>query len=239
MSHKNKCQIFFQSNMCSVWDDVMDELFGVFLRQRSHSWHSVKNLTLASLHVQISSFETTVSVNLYLGSTLKSLRWQLSHESFSSWIMPISWCPCLSAWRFSADRRAHPSACPVQLVCRTSLHCFSDSHALPSACPIWSVYRISLSYSSDWCLRHLRFLPADLRLFSSSQDVDTAFAAAVIALALVTTMIQPESLLMQRTEECRENVCPRDFAMLIWCEYFWGAKHRGESLCVDVHQAKE
>ena len=66
----------------------------------------------------------------------------------------------------------------------------SDRHAHPSACPVRSVCRISLRCSADWRSRHLRFLAADLHLFSFSQDLYTAFAAAVIAHALVAIMIQ-------------------------------------------------
>jgi hypothetical protein len=65
--------------------------------------------------------------------------------------------------------------------------------------------RISLRRSSDWHLRHSRVLAADLRLFSFSRDVDTAFAAALLALALVITMIQTyKTPLLQRSvaEEC-------------------------------------
>jgi hypothetical protein len=79
--------------------------------------------------------------------------------------------------RRSADRLAGPSACPVQWVCRISLRRFSDRHACPSACPVRSVCRISLHCSADWRSRHLRFLAADLHLFSFSRDLYTAFAA--------------------------------------------------------------
>ncbi len=84
----------------------------------------------------------------------------------------LRWCVPFSACCYSADRRAHPSACPVRLVCHISLcgsddrhahssacliwlvfhislHCFSDRHACPSACPVRSVCHISLSHSSD------------------------------------------------------------------------------------------
>ncbi len=58
---------------------------------------------------------------------------------------------------------------------------------------------------------HLRFLAADLRLFSFSRDIDTAFAAAVIAPALVTTMIQTESLLLLRSDVAEEEGMPKRF----------------------------
>jgi len=48
----------------------------------------------------------------------------------------------------------------------------------------------SLRCSADWHSCHLRFLAADLHLFSFSRDLYTAFAAAVIAPALVIAMIQ-------------------------------------------------
>ncbi len=76
---------------------------------------------------------------------------------------------------------------------RTPLHAPSDHQTIRSVC------RISLRRSSDWLLRHSRFLAADLRLFSLSQDVDAAFAAAIIAPALVITMLQTESSLLQRS----------------------------------------
>ena len=51
-------------------------------------------------------------------------------------------------------RRAHPSACPVRLVCRISLCRSADRLACPSACPIQWVFCISLCRFSDrhaWC----------------------------------------------------------------------------------------
>ncbi len=103
-------------------------------------------------------------------------------------------CPvrsvCHISLRCSSDRHARPSACPVRLVCRISLRHSSDRHARPSACPVRSVCRVSLCRSADWRSRHFRVLAADLRLFSLSQDFDTAFAAAMIAPALVTAMKQ-------------------------------------------------
>ena len=51
-------------------------------------------------------------------------------------------------------RRAHPSACPVRLVCRISLCRFADRLACPSACPIQWVFCILLCRFSDihaWC----------------------------------------------------------------------------------------
>ena len=127
-------------------------------------------------------------------------------------------CPlqlvCRISLRHSTDRHARPSACHVQSVCRFLLRCFSDRHtcpsaccmprqiglpislrcssdrhAHPSACPIRSLCRILLNRSFDWHSRHLHVLAADLRLFSFSRDFDTAFAAAVIAPALVIAMI--------------------------------------------------
>jgi hypothetical protein len=62
-------------------------------------------------------------------------------------------CPvqlvCRISLRRSSDRHACPSACPVQSVCLISLRCFSDRHACPSACPVRLVCRISLRRSSD------------------------------------------------------------------------------------------
>jgi len=49
----------------------------------------------------------------------------------------------------SSDRRACPSACPVQLVCRISLCHSTDRHARPSACPVQSVCRFLLRHFSD------------------------------------------------------------------------------------------
>ncbi len=62
---------------------------------------------------------------------------------------------------------------------RAPLHAPSDSSAVSHFCR-----------SADWSSRHLRVLAADLRLFSFSQDFDTAFAAAVMAPALIPAMIQ-------------------------------------------------
>ena len=56
---------------------------------------------------------------------------------------------CAILYMLLLDRRARPSACPVQLVCPISLRCFSDRHACPSECPVRSVCRISLRRSSD------------------------------------------------------------------------------------------
>jgi len=131
---------------------------------------------------------------------------------------PVQWVCRISLRRFS-DRHACPSACPVRSVCRISLRRSSDRHARPSACPVRSVCRISLCRSADWRSRHLRFLAADLRLFSFSRDFDTAFAAAVIAPALVITMIQTESSLLQRSvaeEDCMpKRFCNDDMVWLI------------------------
>jgi hypothetical protein len=44
----------------------------------------------------------------------------------------------------SADRLACPSACLIQWVCCISLCRFSDRHACPSACPVRLFCRISL-----------------------------------------------------------------------------------------------
>ncbi len=247
MSHKNEGQMFFPIKhvlllrWCHGW--IIWSLLKVtftFLTQCENitGSYTCRDSTLASLHVRISLFETTVNVNLYLGSTLISLQWQLSHESFSSWITPISWCARLFACH-SSDKRANPCAWIVQSVCRVSLCCSSDRHlhpsvgpirsvccvsqccssdrhahlsscsvwlvcrislchssdrpACPSACPVRLVCRISLRCSADWCSCHLCVLAAVLHLLSFSRDFDTAFAAAVLAPALVTAMIQTES----------------------------------------------
>jgi hypothetical protein len=79
----------------------------------------------------------------------------------------------------------------------------------PLHAPIRLVCRISLRFSADWRSRHLRVLAAALHLFSFSQDVDTAFAAAVMAPALVTTMIQTETLLLQRSVAEEEGMPKR------------------------------
>ncbi len=154
-----------------------------------------------------------------------------------------STCPVQAVCRISrhcfSDRHACSSACPVRLVCCISLSCSSDRHAHPSACPVRSVCRISLRRSPDWRSCHLHVLAVDLCLFSFSWDFDTAFATAVMAAALVIAMIQtcPDTnwkLLVAK------KVLPKDFAMMIlWCEYFYDAKHWHESLCVDVYQVKE
>jgi hypothetical protein len=73
------------------------------------------------------------------------------------------------------------------------------------------VCSISVRRSTDWHSCHLGFFAADLCLFSFSQDVDTAFAAAVIAPALVTTMIQTESSLLQRSDVAEEEGMPKRF----------------------------
>ena len=70
-----------------------------------------------------------------------------------------------------------PLCMPRQIGLPISLHRSSDRHAHPSACPVRLVCRISLH-------RHLHVLAADLRLFSFSRDFDTAFAAAVMTPAL-------------------------------------------------------
>jgi hypothetical protein len=61
-------------------------------------------------------------------------------------------CPirlvCRISLCHSADRLACPSACPIQWVCCISLCRFSDRHACPSACPVRSFCRISLHCSS-------------------------------------------------------------------------------------------
>ncbi len=58
--------------------------------------------------------------------------------------------------------------------------------------------------SADWRSRHLRFLAADLRLFSFSRDFDTAFAAAVIAPA--ATVQQEIRTYAQRKETAKEKI---------------------------------
>jgi hypothetical protein len=116
----------------------------------------------------------------------------------------------------SSDRHVHPSAYPIRLVCRNPLCCSSDRHARPSACPIRSDCRISLRCSSDWHLRHSRVLTADLRLFSFSQDVDTAFAAALLAPALVITMIQTDTTPMLQRSVAEEYHMPKRFFQWQW-----------------------
>jgi len=143
------------------------------------------------------------------------LRWQTACPSA---------CPvqlvCLISLRCFSDRHACPSACPVRLVCRISLRRSSDRHAHPSACPVRSVCYISLCRSADWLSCHLHVLAADLHLFSFSRDFDTAFAAALMAPALVTAMIQTRHDTNWKLVAA-EKVCPKDFAMMIlWCEYF-------------------
>ena len=187
--------------------------------QRSHSWHSVKNitgsctwhgLTLASLYVWISLFETTVNANLYLGSTLKSLWWQLSHESFSSWITSISWCARSSSCR-SSDKRANTSACPVRSVCRISLRRSSDKRVRPSM-----PRQIGLPYFTS-SFRWLAFTP-----FTSS--------CCWLTLFLILTRLwhclcccHNSSCSCKRHDtnwklDIAEKVCPKDFAMVIqWC----------------------
>ena len=118
----------------------------------------------------------------------------------------------------SSDRHAHPSACPIRLVCRISLCRSSDRRACPSACPIRSDCRISLRRSSDWHLRHSRVLAADLRLFSFSRDVDTAFAAAILAPALVITMIQTDKTPLLQRSVAEEDRMPKRFCNddMVW-----------------------
>jgi hypothetical protein len=77
---------------------------------------------------------------------------------------------------------------------RAPLHAPSDPSAFHFVNPLIGFYAI-----------HVFF--ADLRHFSFS---DAAFAAAVIAPALVITMIQTESFLLQR-----RIACPKDFTMMI------------------------
>ena len=132
---------------------------------------------------------------------------------------PIQWVCCISLCRFS-DRHACPSACPVRSFCRISLHCSSGRHAHPSVCPVRSVCRISLCRSPDWQSRHLHVLAADLRLFSFSWDFDTAFAAAVMAPALIPAMIQTRHDTNWKPVVAKKAF-PKDFAMMILrCEYF-------------------
>jgi len=116
----------------------------------------------------------------------------------------ISLCP-------SSDRHPRPSAYPIKLVCCFLLHQSSDRHACPSACPIRSDCRISLRRSSDWHLRHSRVLAADLHLFSFSRDVDTAFAAALLAPALVITMIQTYKTPLLQRSVAEEDRMPKRF----------------------------
>ena len=121
--------------------------------------------------------------------------------------------------RFSG-RHVRTSVCPVRSVCRISLRCSSDRHACLSACSIRLVCRISLRCSFDWRSRYLHVLAADLRLFSFSWDFDTAFAAAVMAPALIPAMIQTRHDTNWKLVVAKK-VFPKDFAMMIlWCEYF-------------------
>ena len=112
----------------------------------------------------------------------------------------------------SSDRHACPSAYPIRLVCRITLHRSSDRHARPSACPIRSVCHISLCRSSaDWHLSHSCVLDADLCLFSFSRDVDTDFAAALLAPALVITMIQTDKTPLLQRSVAEEDRMPKRF----------------------------
>jgi hypothetical protein len=61
----------------------------------------------------------------------------------------------------SSDRLACPSACPIQWVCCISLCRFSDRHACPYACPVRSFCHISLRRSSD---RHAHPYACPVRL---------------------------------------------------------------------------
>jgi hypothetical protein len=110
------------------------------------------------------------------------------------------------------------------------LHAPSDRSADLTSSLLWQTcapfcmpHQIGLPYftcSFDWHSRHLHVLAADLRLFSFSQDFDTAFAAAVIAPALVIPMIQTRPDTNWKLVVA-EKVCPKDVAMMIlWCEYF-------------------
>ena len=93
----------------------------------------------------------------------------------------------------------------------------ADMH--PSVCPIRSVCRISLCRSPDWQSRHLHVLAADLRLFSFSWDFDTAFAAAVMAPALIPAMIQTRHDTNWKLVVAKK-VFPKDLIMMILrCEY--------------------
>jgi hypothetical protein len=100
----------------------------------------------------------------------------------------------------------------IRLVCCLPLCQSSDRHARPSACPIRLVCHILPCRSSDWHLGHSRDLAADLRLISFSRDVDTAFAAALLAPALVITMIQTNKapLFLQRSV-AEEDCMPKQF----------------------------
>jgi hypothetical protein len=71
--------------------------------------------------------------------------------------------------------------------------------------------RISLCRSSDWHLRHSRVLAADLRLFSFSRNVDTAFAATLLALALVIPMIQTYKTPLLQRSVAEEDRMPKRF----------------------------
>jgi hypothetical protein len=119
---------------------------------------------------------------------------------------PSDWS---AVFHFVAPQTDMRYAYPIRLVCRIPLCRSSDRHARPSACPIRSDCRISLRLSSYWYLRHSRVLAADIRLFSCSRDVDTAFAAALLAPALVITMIQTD-----KTPLLQRSVAEEDHIML-------------------------
>ena len=123
---------------------------------------------------------------------------------------PIRLVCCISLCR-SSDRHVRPSACPIRLVCRISCRWSSDRHARPSACPIRSDCRISLRRSSDWHLRHSHVRAADLCLVSFSWDVDTAFAAVLLAPALVITMIQTDKAPLLQRSVAEEDRMPKRF----------------------------
>ena len=116
--------------------------------------------------------------------------------------------------------------CPMGLPYFTSLLLWQTCMPLCMPRQIRLPYLTSLllwqtcaSLSADWRSRHLRFLAADLHLFSFSQDLYTAFAAAVIAHALVAVMIQTHHDTNWKLVVA-EKVCPKDFPMMIlWCEY--------------------
>ena len=151
--------------------------------------------------------------------------WSVYHISlhcFSDRHACPSACPVQSVCHISlccsSDRNACPSACPIRLVCRILLRRSSDRHAHPSACPIRSDCRISLRCSSDWNLRHSRVLAADLCLFFFSRDVDTALAAALLAPALVITMIQTDKSPLLQRSVAEEDRMPKRFCNddMVW-----------------------
>jgi hypothetical protein len=146
-----------------------------------------------------------------------TLRWQTCTSlcmprpiSLAYFTLSLLWQTCM------------PLCTPRQI----SLLYLTSSPLWQTCAPLCMPHQIGLPYFTS-PLRWLALTPftlhvlaADLHLFSFSQDFDTAFAAAVMAPALVTAMIQTRHDTNWKLVVA-EEVSPKDFAMMIlWVRIF-------------------